>query len=188
MTGDGEDAALILLPAASTTKAAGDRFTGEVWVDTIAECALPGSARLATVRFSPGARTAWHRHASGQTLHVTEGQGLLQAKAGQLILMRPGDTVYTAPGVWHWHGALPDYFMTHLALADSGRVSAVAVQPRSQLHRRRRPTRGRRLHGTLITRTRVTHQRTTLVGYGQTIDGGSVGGEDSVALNLIEVL
>jgi hypothetical protein len=40
----------------------------------------------------------------------------------------------------------------------------------------------------LITRTRVTHQRTTLVGYGQTIDSGSVGGEDSVALNLIEVL
>jgi quercetin dioxygenase-like cupin family protein len=33
--------------------------------------------------------------------------------------MRPGDTVYAPPGVWHWHGALPDHFMTHLALADS---------------------------------------------------------------------
>jgi quercetin dioxygenase-like cupin family protein len=33
--------------------------------------------------------------------------------------MRPGDTVYTAPGIWHWHGAMPDSFMTHLALADS---------------------------------------------------------------------
>ena len=119
MAGDREDAALILLPAASTAKAAADRFTGDVWVDTITEGALPGSARLATVRFSPGARTAWHRHALGQTLHVTGGQGLVQAKAGQLILMRPGDSVYTAPGVWHWHGALPDYFMTHLALADS---------------------------------------------------------------------
>jgi hypothetical protein len=34
--------------------------------------------------------------------------------------MRPGDTVYTAPGIWHWHGAMPDSFMTHLALSDSG--------------------------------------------------------------------
>jgi len=120
MTGDREDAALILLPAASTSKAAADRFTGDVWVDTITEGALPGSARLATVRFSPGAHTAWHRHALGQTLHVTGGQGLV-TKEGQVILMRPGDTVYTAPGVWHWHGALPGRFMTHLALADSVR-------------------------------------------------------------------
>jgi hypothetical protein len=30
MTGDGADAALILLPAASTVEAAGDRFTGEL--------------------------------------------------------------------------------------------------------------------------------------------------------------
>ena len=119
MSAEGGDAALILLPAASTLKAAGDRFTGDVWVDTITEGALQSGARLATVRFSPGARTAWHRHALGQTLHVTDGQGLVQAKEGQLILMRPGDTVYTAPEVWHWHGALPDHFMTHLALADS---------------------------------------------------------------------
>ena len=125
MTGDGEDAALILLPVASTAKAAGDRFTGDVWVDTIIEGALPGSARLATVRFSPGARTAWHRHALGQTLHVTDGQGLVQEKEGQLILMRPGDTVYTAPGVWHWHGALSGHFMTHLALADSAQQMGV---------------------------------------------------------------
>jgi hypothetical protein len=50
MTGDEEDAALILLPAASTAKAAADRFIGDVWVDTITEGALQRGARLATVR------------------------------------------------------------------------------------------------------------------------------------------
>ena len=30
--------------------------------------------------------------------------------------MRPGDTVYTPPGEWHWHGAAPTHFMTHLAM------------------------------------------------------------------------
>lgn len=72
--------------------------------------------RVNTVRFAPCARTAWHTHAVGQTLHVTEGVGLVQSRGGQLIVMRPGDTVYTPPGEWHWHGATPDRFMTHLAM------------------------------------------------------------------------
>ena len=72
--------------------------------------------RVTTVRFTPSARTAWHRHAVGQTLHVTEGVGLVQSREGEVVVMRPGDTVYTPPGEWHWHGAAPDRFMSHLAM------------------------------------------------------------------------
>ena len=25
-------------------------------------------------------------------------------------------TIYTPPGEWHWHGAAPDHFMSHLAM------------------------------------------------------------------------
>jgi hypothetical protein len=32
--------------------------------------------KVNTVHFAQGIRTAWHRHANGQTLHVTEGVGL----------------------------------------------------------------------------------------------------------------
>jgi quercetin dioxygenase-like cupin family protein len=121
MRGDRKDAAsIVVVPVPATAKAEADRFTGDVWVDAITNGAGPGYARLATVRFSPGARTAWHRHTRGQTLHVTSGVGLVQSKDGQTIVMWSGDTVYTPPGAWHWHGALPDSFMTHLALADSG--------------------------------------------------------------------
>ena len=52
---------------------------------------------------------------------MTDGHGLVQTSHGQTIAMRPGDTVFTPPGVWHWHGATPDCFMrSHLALADRG--------------------------------------------------------------------
>jgi quercetin dioxygenase-like cupin family protein len=112
--------AMVMLPAPSTVKAAPDRFTGDVWVDGITAGAGPGTATLATVRFSPGARTAWHCHANGQTLHVTDGVGVVQTRDGHTIVMRPGDTVYTPPGVWHWHGAAPGSFMTHLALSLAG--------------------------------------------------------------------
>ncbi|WP_329181306.1 cupin domain-containing protein [Streptomyces decoyicus] len=52
----------------------------------------------------------------GQTLHVTEGIGLVQSRGGEVVVMRPGDTVHTPPGEWHWHGAAPEHFMTHLSL------------------------------------------------------------------------
>ena len=68
------------------------------------------------VRFAPGARNAWHAHAVGQTLHVTEGIGRAQARGGAVVEIRAGETIYTPPGEWHWHGAAPDQFMTHLAI------------------------------------------------------------------------
>ncbi|GAA2513125.1 (R)-mandelonitrile lyase [Winogradskya humida] len=91
-------------------------FTGDVYFDVIAAGTEPSRVRVNTVRFAPGARTAWHSHAVGQTLHVTEGIGLVQARDGEIIVMRPGDTVHTPPGEWHWHGAAPTHFMTHLAI------------------------------------------------------------------------
>lgn len=111
---------MVAISAPATAKAPAERFTGDVWVDGITGGAGPGTATLAAVRFSPGARTAWHVHENGQTLHVTAGTGIVQSRDGQTIVMRPGDKVQTPPGVWHWHGALPDAFMSHLALSTAG--------------------------------------------------------------------
>jgi hypothetical protein len=54
-----------------TVKGPADMFTGDVWFDVIAAGEPPSQLRVNVVRFSPGAHTAWHRHANGQTLHVT---------------------------------------------------------------------------------------------------------------------
>jgi len=48
------------------------------------------------VHFTPGARTAWHSHTIAQTLHVTEGEGLVQARGEAVTRIRPGDVVTTA--------------------------------------------------------------------------------------------
>jgi quercetin dioxygenase-like cupin family protein len=99
-------------------KGPADWFTGEVFFDQIYRGEEPSRARVNAVHFAPCARTAWHTHALGQTLHVTEGVGLVATRAGQVIVMHPGDTVHTPPGEWHWHGAVNDRFMTHLAIWD----------------------------------------------------------------------
>ena len=50
-------------------------FTGTVWQDPIIEAPAPARIRGAWVRFEPKARTAWHTHPLGQTLHVVSGIG-----------------------------------------------------------------------------------------------------------------
>ncbi|WP_432187318.1 (R)-mandelonitrile lyase [Streptomyces sp. Tue6028] len=99
-----------------TTKAPGEWFTGDVWFDVIHAGQEPSRLRANMVRFSPGARTAWHHHAVGQTLHVVEGVALIGTRDGTVFEAHPGETVTCPPGEEHWHGATPDRFMHHLAM------------------------------------------------------------------------
>jgi quercetin dioxygenase-like cupin family protein len=103
-------------PRLPTAKAGADIFTGDAWIDVIVRGEEPSRIRVSVVRFAPGARNAWHAHARGQTVHVTDGLGRIQARGGEIVEIHPGDTIYTPPGEWHWHGAAPDRFMTHLAI------------------------------------------------------------------------
>jgi quercetin dioxygenase-like cupin family protein len=98
-----------------TTKGPAEMFAGDVYFDVIARGEAPSRLRVNTVRFAPCARTAWHSHSLGQTLHVTDGIGVV-ATRDSVIIMRAGDTIHTPPGEEHWHGALPDHFMSHLAI------------------------------------------------------------------------
>ena len=112
-----------ILRSPATVKAPAETFTGDAWFDLIVRGETPSRIRASIVHFAPGARNAWHAHAVGQTLHVIQGSGLTQARGGDVIEVRPGDTIHTSPGEWHWHGAAPDHFMTHLTLyeaADDG--------------------------------------------------------------------
>ena len=102
-----------------TRQGASDSFTGRVWQDPIIEAPEPARIRAARVSFEPGARTAWHTHPLGQTLHVTAGLGRVQAWGGPIREIRPGDTVWIAPGEKHWHGAAPTNGMVHIAFQEA---------------------------------------------------------------------
>jgi quercetin dioxygenase-like cupin family protein len=95
-----------------------DWFTGTVHLDMIATPSEPSRVQAANVHFAPGARTAWHTHPLGQTIHVTEGVGLCQRRGAQVEVIRPGDSVFFEPGEDHWHGAAPSRFMAHMAIQE----------------------------------------------------------------------
>ena len=102
--------------ATDTTLGPADWFTGAVYLDAVAAPSGPSRLAASSVHFTPGARTAWHRHPNGQTLYVTEGIGRAQRRGAPVEEIRPGDRVFFEPGEEHWHGAAPNRFMTHLAM------------------------------------------------------------------------
>ncbi len=102
-----------------TRKGPADYFTGTVWLDSVIEAPEPARVRALRVSFEPGARTAWHTHPLGQTLHVLSGIGRAQAAGGPVREIRPGDTVWIAPGEVHWHGAGPEHAMVHFAFQEA---------------------------------------------------------------------
>ena len=101
-----------LKPNRPSVKGPAELFTGDVWIDAIAQGQPPSRLAVSAVHFTPGARTAWHAHSLGQTLYVTEGEGLVQPRGEPIVTIRPGDIVLAPAEEWHWHGAAPDHLMT----------------------------------------------------------------------------
>lgn len=114
--------------AQQVTVGSAETFTGDVRISSPFQALLPATAGGATVTFTARARTAWHTHPLGQTLIVTEGQGLVQQQGQPALIIRPGDVVTIPPNVRHWHGAGPQGSMTHIAIAEKENGSAVAWQ------------------------------------------------------------
>lgn len=110
-----------------TTPGSTERFTGAVFIDAVAVPAGASRVSASSVHFTPGARTAWHRHPNGQTLFVTEGIGLAQAQGGPIVIIRPGDSLFFEPGEEHWHGACAGRFMTHIAMSDVDEEGNTAI-------------------------------------------------------------
>jgi quercetin dioxygenase-like cupin family protein len=94
-------------------------FTGTVYLDTIRTPDEQCGVGCAHVRFTPGARTAWHTHPRGQTLYVTDGIGYVGRRGGAVQEIRPGDVVFIEPHEEHWHGATADRFMAHVAIQEA---------------------------------------------------------------------
>lgn len=114
----------------ATVRANPDYFTGTVWQTPINRAEAPARVVALSVTFEPGARTNWHSHPLGQTLHVTYGAGWFQTEGEARVTICAGDTVWIPPGEKHWHGATDTTIMTHIAVQErDGDSHATWMEP-----------------------------------------------------------
>ncbi len=104
-------------PRTPTTKGPAEWFTGDVWIDAIAQAHGPSPVSIASAHFAPDAPPP------GQPLGRPDavcdrGGG---ARAVPRRVGRHDPPRRRRPhiwGEWHWHGGAPDRFMTHLAMSE----------------------------------------------------------------------
>jgi quercetin dioxygenase-like cupin family protein len=101
-----------------SAKGAHQNFTGSVIVDPLYAASESTSSTGGLVTFEPSARSAWHTHPAGQVLIVTFGTGWVQEEGGRKREIKPGDVIWTPPGVKHWHGATATNAMSHIAITN----------------------------------------------------------------------
>ncbi len=89
-------------------------FIGQSYLKTL----NTDGVNIANVTFEPRCRNNWHiHHKGGQILLVTQGHGWYQEWGKPARKLHPGDVVYIAPEIKHWHGATKDSWFVHIALA-----------------------------------------------------------------------
>lgn len=93
----------------------GATFTGTVWADPV----MPSTDGVSVnnVFFTPGGRTHWHSHETGQVLNVTAGCGWICKEGEAPQPIRAGDVVWIGPNERHWHGAAEGSYMIHMAVS-----------------------------------------------------------------------
>ncbi len=103
-------------PVGEANTAYAQYFSGKSWLAPLtkrSELNVP----MSNVTFEPGCRNNWHSHTGGQILVAVGGAGYYQERGKAAVRMEPGDVIEIAPNVEHWHGAAPDSWFSHLAIA-----------------------------------------------------------------------
>lgn len=93
-------------------------FVGNARIDPLFAAQAPSKVSAGYVTFQPGARSNWHTHPLGQTLVVTTGTGWVQQQGADKQVIKPGDVIWTPPGIKHWHGATSTTGVTHMAIQE----------------------------------------------------------------------
>ncbi|WKL48928.1 cupin domain-containing protein [Flavobacterium pectinovorum] len=97
-------------------KVTNTNFTGNVWLNNLAQADSINQNAVGNVTFAPGARTKWHSHPAGQIILALEGVGYYQEKGSPKIIVNKGDVIKCPADIQHWHGASKDTKFVQVAI------------------------------------------------------------------------
>lgn len=76
--------------------------------------------RVDRFHYPPGGHTHWHIHTGEQVLYGESGRGWVRFEGQGRVAIEPGEVVQVPVGLQHWHGALPDTALVHVAVTAGG--------------------------------------------------------------------
>jgi quercetin dioxygenase-like cupin family protein len=87
----------------------------------ILEAIREGGLRAHRFVYAPGSRSQWHTHEGEQAIFIVAGRGVVKRWGEEKgTEVGPGDWVHVEPGEKHWHGAVPENILIHLAITATG--------------------------------------------------------------------
>lgn len=93
-----------------------NNYTGTIWLNELNQPDSNFTFSLTQAVYAPGSKLDWHIHSGGQYLLITEGAGYYQEKGSAVKIVHKGDIINCAPGVEHWHGAIPNSSFAYVAV------------------------------------------------------------------------
>lgn len=97
-------------------KITNNNFTGEVWLNNLAQADSINQNAVGSVTFEPGARTKWHSHPAGQIILALDGVSYYQEKGSPKIIVNKGDVIKCPANIAHWNGASVDIKFVQVAI------------------------------------------------------------------------
>ncbi len=101
-----------------------DSFVGQVYIQPMKK--LDNTYNFPSTNniiFAPAARSSWHSHGA-MILIVTGGAGYYQEEGKNAQIIRRGDVIEIEEGTFHWHGALPNSWLSQIVIYNSDYISA----------------------------------------------------------------
>ena len=111
-------------PTGEENTAFAQYFSGRSWIASLTsnkDLNVP----MNNVTFEPGCRNNWHSHTGGQILIAVGGTGYYQERGKSAVRIEVGDVIEIAPNVEHWHGASPESWFSHIAIACNPRSTKI---------------------------------------------------------------
>ena len=96
------------------------RVTPGVTRTSIVAGASPEAVRVDRFHYPPGGHTHWHLHTGEQVLYGESGRGWVQFDGKERVRLDPRAVVPVPVGVPHWHGAVMDEGLVHIAVTAGG--------------------------------------------------------------------
>lgn len=103
--------------------------TGNIWLRELNVGDSVFDPGIAQAVYDAGAKLDWHIHPGGQVLLITEGAGYYQERGKPVRIVHKGDVIKCAPGVEHWHGALPNSSFAYIAVTPTQKGQTIWLEP-----------------------------------------------------------